>query len=130
MKFSILIDSLLVVTSITLMPGISTAQTAATNANQVIISNFNRLPNNSSSISHFEPFDLVAYAYQGGLLQHGIPSGGTLVFKALNSNILAKDLVIAAVNAKKLQPQLLDDQNYINAVSSELIALPDYAAAD
>ncbi len=130
MKFSILIDSLLVVASITLMPGISTAQTVASNSNEVIVSNFNKFSNDSSSINHLEPFDLVAYAYQGGLLQHGIPSGGTLVFKTLSSNILAKDLVVAAVNAKKLQPQLLDDQNYLNAVSSELIALPDYAAAD
>lgn len=130
MKFSILIDSLLVVASMTLMPGISSAQTVATNGNEAIVSNWNTLSSNSSSVSHLEPFDLVAYAYQGGLLQHGIPSGGTLVFKTLNSNILAKDLVIAAVNAKKLQPQVLDDQNYLNAVTSELIALPDYAAAD
>ncbi|MFN6541426.1 MAG: hypothetical protein RM021_034485 [Nostoc sp. EkiNYC01] len=125
MKFSILLDSLLLVASITLMPAISAAQTVATNANQVVV-----LPGNLSSISHLEPFDLVAYAYQGGLLQHGIPSGGTLVFKTLSSKILAKDLVIAAINAKKLQPQILDDRNYLNAVSSELIALPDYAAAD
>ncbi|BAY73832.1 hypothetical protein NIES25_02400 [Nostoc linckia NIES-25] len=130
MKFSILIDSLLIVTSITLMPGISTAQTVATNTSQAIVRNSNKLPNDFSSISHLEPFDLVVYAYQGGLLQHGIPSGGTLVFKTLSSNILAKDLVIAAVNAKKLEPQLLDDRNYLNAVSSELIALPDYAAGD
>ncbi|RCJ23071.1 hypothetical protein A6S26_00445 [Nostoc sp. ATCC 43529] len=130
MKFSMLIDSLLVVASMTLMPGIISAQTVATNSNEAIVSNWNTLSSNSSSVSHLEPFDLVAYAYQGGLLQHGIPSGGTLVFKTLNSNILAKDLVMAAVNAKKLQPQVLHDQNYLNAVSSELIALPDYAAAD
>ncbi|WP_445633473.1 Adhesin [Nostoc sp. DSM 114161] len=123
MKLSSLIDSILIVTSIAMMPGISTAQTVAANSNEAIVSNY-------SSISHLEPFDLITYAYEGGLLQHGIPSGGTLVFKTLSNNILAKDLVIAAVNAKKLQPQVLDDQNYLNAVSSELIALPDYAAAD
>ncbi|MDZ8189040.1 MAG: hypothetical protein RMX96_29870 [Nostoc sp. ChiSLP02] len=130
MKFSILLDSLLLVASITLMPGIGAAQTVATNADEPIVINSNKSTSNSSSINHFEPFELVAYAYQGGLLQHGIPSGGTLVIKTLSSNILAKDLVIAAVNAKKLQTQVLDDQNYLNAVSSELIALPDRAAAD
>ncbi|MDF5708592.1 MAG: hypothetical protein PUP90_13120 [Nostoc sp. S4] len=129
MKFSILIDSLVALAAITLTPTISNAQIVTTN-NQPIIMNLNKLFSNSSSINYLEPFDLVSYAYQGGLLQDGIPSGGTLVLKTLSSKILAKDLVTAAVNAKKLQPQVLDDQNYLNAVSSELIALPDYAAAD
>ncbi|MEH2067572.1 MAG: hypothetical protein V7K47_05280 [Nostoc sp.] len=129
MKFSILIDSLVALAAITLTPAISNAQIVTTN-NQPIVMNSNKLSSNSSSINYLEPFDLVSYAYQGGLLQDGIPSGGTLVLKTLSSKILAKDLVTAAVNAKKLQPQVLDDQNYLNAVSSELIALPDYAAAD
>ncbi|WP_138497314.1 hypothetical protein [Nostoc sp. PA-18-2419] len=129
MKFSILIDSLVALAAITLTPAISNAQIVTTN-NQPIVMNSNKLSSNSSSINYLEPFDLVSYAYQGGLMQDGIPSGGTLVLKTLSSKILAKDLVTAAVNAKKLQPQVLDDQNYLNAVSSELIALPDYAAAD
>lgn len=50
--------------------------------------------------------------------------------KTQNRNIIAKDLVKAAVNADKLPSQVLNDQNYLSAVNLQLNALPDYAAAD
>ncbi|MEH2346960.1 MAG: hypothetical protein V7K55_02970 [Nostoc sp.] len=130
MKLTTLINSALIFASITLVPGIAVAQVATNNSSETIAINSNSLPSNSTYINYFQPFNLVTFAYQGGLKQHGIPSGETLVFETQNRNIMAKDLVKAAVNADKLPSQLLNDQNYLSAVNLQLNALPDYAAAD
>ncbi|MEH1895441.1 MAG: hypothetical protein V7K94_09100 [Nostoc sp.] len=130
MKLTTLINSALIFASITLVPGIAGAQVATNNSNETIAINSNNLPSNSTYVNYFQPFNLVTFAYQGGLKQHGIPSGETLVFETQNRNIMAKDLVKAAVNADKLPSQLLNDQNYLSAVNLQLNALPDYAAAD
>ncbi|MBD2561983.1 MULTISPECIES: hypothetical protein [Nostoc] len=129
MKLVTLINSALIFAAITLVPGIAGAQTATTNGSALVI-NSNNLSSNSTSINYLQPFNLVTFAYQGGLKQHGIPSGGELVIETLNRNIIAKDLVKAAVNADKLPSQVLNDQNYLSAVNFQLNALPDYAAAD
>ncbi|MEH2139704.1 hypothetical protein [Nostoc sp.] len=131
MKLTTLIKSALIFTSITLVPGIASAQVATNNnSSETIAINSNNLPSDSTYVNYFQPFSLVTFAYQGGLKQHGIPSGETLVFETQNRNIMAKDLVKAAVNADKLPSQLLNDQNYLSAVNLQLNALPDYAAAD
>ncbi|MCC5667170.1 hypothetical protein LC653_25590 [Nostoc sp. CHAB 5784] len=129
MKLVTLINSGLLFAFITLVPGIAGAQTASNNSSEIAI-NSNNLSINSTSVSYLQPFNLVTFAYQGGLKQHGIPSGETLIFKTQNRKIIAKDLVKAAVNADKLPSQLLNDQNYLSAVNLQLNALPDYAAAD
>ncbi|MEH2412549.1 hypothetical protein [Nostoc sp.] len=129
MKLVTLIKSALIFASITLVPGIAGAQIATTNSSEIAI-NSNNLSRNSTSMSYLQPFNLVSFAYQGGLKQHGIPSGETLVFETQNKNIMAKDLVKAAVNADKLPSQVLNDQNYLSTVNLQLNALPDYAAAD
>ncbi|MCC5644343.1 hypothetical protein LC607_15615 [Nostoc sp. CHAB 5824] len=129
MKLVTLINSGLIFAFITLVPGIASAQTATNNSSDIAI-NSNNLSRNSTSVSYLQPFNLVSFAYQGGLKQHGIPSGGELVFKTQNRNVIAKDLVKAAVNADKLPSQVLNDQNYLSAVNLQLNALPDYAAAD
>jgi hypothetical protein len=129
MKLVTLVNSGLIFAFITLVPGIAGAQTATNNTSGIAI-NSNNLSSSSTSVSYLEPFNLVTFAYQGGLKEHGIPSGGTLVFQTLNRNIIAKDLVKAAVNADKLPSQVLNDQNYLSAVNLQLNALPDYAAAD
>jgi hypothetical protein len=130
MKLVNLINSALIFASITLVPGIAGAQTATNNSNETIAINSNNLPSNSTYVNYFQPFNLVTFAYQGGLKQHGIPSGETLVFETQNKKIIAEDLVKAAVNADKLPSQVLNDQNYLSAVNLQLNALPDYAAAD
>ncbi|MEH2363577.1 hypothetical protein [Nostoc sp.] len=129
MKLVTLINSALIFASITLVPGIAGAQIATTNNSEIAI-NSNNLSRNSTSVSYLQPFNLVSFAYQGGLKQHGIPSGETLVFETQNKKIFAKDLVKAAVNADKLPSQVLNDQNYLSAVNLQLNALPDFAAAD
>ncbi|MBN3886606.1 MAG: hypothetical protein V7K64_30785 [Nostoc sp.] len=130
MKLTTLINSALLFASITLVPGIASAQTATTNNSEAIVINSNNLSSNSTSVNYLQPLNLVTFAYQGGLQQHGIPSGGALVVETLKRNIIAKDVVKAAVNADKLPSQVLNDQNYLSAVNLQLNALPDYAAAD
>jgi hypothetical protein len=130
MKLVTLINSALVFGCIALVPGIAIAQTATNNSSETIAINSNNLPSNSTYVNYLQPLNLVTFAYQGGLKQHGIPSGETLVFETQNRKILAKDLVKAAVNADKLPSQLLNDQNYLSAVNLQLNALADYAAAD
>ncbi|MEH2382977.1 MAG: hypothetical protein V7K27_29505 [Nostoc sp.] len=129
MKLLTLINSALIFASITLVPGIAGAQIATTNSSEIAI-NSNNLSRNSTSVSYLQPFNLVSFAYQGGLKQHGIPSGETLVVETQNKKIIAKDLVKAAVNADKLPSQVLNDQNYLSAVNLQLNTLPDLAAAD
>ncbi|MCC5655622.1 hypothetical protein LC608_01165 [Nostoc sp. XA010] len=128
MKLVTLINSGLIFGFITFIPTIAGAQTASNNSSEIAI-NSNNL-SSSTSVSYLQPFNLVTFAYQGGLKQHGIPSGETLIFQTQNRNIIAKDLVKAAVNADKLPSQVLNDQNYLSAVNLQLNALPDYAAAD
>ncbi|MEA5603116.1 hypothetical protein [Nostoc sp. UHCC 0252] len=131
MKLVTLINSALIFASIALVPGIAVAQTATNNSNdETIAINSNNLSINSIPVNYLEPFNLVTFAYQGGLKQHGIPSGETLVFETQNRKIIATDLVKAAVNADRLPSQALNDQNYLSAVNLQLSALPDYAAAD
>ena len=129
MKLVTLINSGLLLAFITLVPGIAGAQTATNNSSEIAI-NSNNLSSNSTSVSYLQPFNLVTFAYQGGLKQHGIPSGEALIFQTQNRNIIAKDLVKAAVNADKLPSQALNDQNYLSAVNLQLNVLPGYAAAD
>ena len=129
MKLVTLINSGLLFAFITLVPGIAGAQTATNNSSEIAI-NSNNLSSNSTSVSYLQPFNLVTFAYQGGLKQHGIPSGETLVIQTQSRKIIAKDLVKAAVNADKLPSQALNDQNYLSAVNLQLNTLPDYAAAD
>ncbi|MEH1924595.1 hypothetical protein [Nostoc sp.] len=130
MKLVTLINSALIFTSIAFVPGIAGAQTATSNSSETIAINSNNISTNSTAVSYLQPLNLVTFAYQGGLQQHGIPSGEALVLGTQNRNILAKDVVQAAVNADKLPSQVLNDQNYLSAVNLELNVLPDYAAAD
>ncbi|RCJ42523.1 hypothetical protein A6770_34465 [Nostoc minutum NIES-26] len=130
MKLAPLIDSVLIVVCIALIPGVAEAQAVTTSNDAAIIINFTKLSNNSTVTSYLQPLNLICLAYQGGLKLHGIPSGGSLVVKTQNRNIIAKDLVKAGVDARILPPQVLNNYNYLNAVNSELTALPDYAGAD
>ncbi|MBW4613935.1 MAG: hypothetical protein KME21_11790 [Desmonostoc vinosum HA7617-LM4] len=139
MKLSILMDSVVIVGSIALFSGIASAQPVEHNkyindaaiAQQASIAISTSTNNCSDTINtRLEPIDLLCLAYQGVLKPQGISSGEALVSQTQNQDILALDLVKAAVNAKQLPPQILNDHNYLSAVESELKALPDYAAAD
>ncbi|MEH2364967.1 hypothetical protein [Nostoc sp.] len=112
MKLSILIDSVFIVTSIALLPGIGGTQIATNNSGEPIAIN----SNNSSNVSYLKPFDAVFLAYQSNLKAQG----STLVSQYQTGNLTALNVVKAAVNAKKLPVQkALNDKGYLNAVESQ-----------
>ena len=120
MKFSTLIDSVLIVASIALLPGIGGAQIATNNSGEFIAINSNNLFTHSTNVSYLKPFDAAFLAYQGNLKAQGIPSGSALVAQYQAGSLTALDVVKAAVNAKKLPAQALNDTSYLNAVESQL----------
>ncbi|MCC5631499.1 hypothetical protein [Nostoc sphaeroides] len=123
MKFSTLIDSVLIVTSIALLPGINGAQTAINNSGEPIAINSNNLFTHATNVSYLKPFDAAFLAYQGHLKAQGIPSGSALVSQYQTGSLTALDVVKAAVNAKKLPVQALNDIDYLNAVESQMTSL-------
>ncbi|WP_460200431.1 hypothetical protein [Scytonema sp. NUACC21] len=82
--------------------------------------NPNLLGNTSSSVTQIEPFNLVHLAYQGYLENQGIPSYGNLIMAYQVKQITAEDIVRSAVNSKMLPPQVMTDQEYKNAVNTQL----------
>lgn len=138
MKRSTLTASLFAVTCIILSAGVATAQTdteikslnvgvrVSTKHGQVITTAINSYMSRSNvnDFQIMQPFNLVYQAYQGNLKLQGIPSGSTLIFQHQRGNINAKDLVKAAVNAKKLPDQMLQDESYLSAVDVQLKSLP------
>jgi hypothetical protein len=136
MKLATLINSGVLIASVALTSGIANAQpvtnnnyasagitTGAKNEPIKFAVNSNTLASNSTATAYLQPFNLVSLAYQGGLEQQGIPSGGTLIFERQNRSIVAEDLVKAAVRANKLPAQILNDQNYLSAVRSQFTSL-------
>ncbi|MBW4423748.1 MAG: hypothetical protein KME50_04570 [Nostoc desertorum CM1-VF14] len=120
MKFSTLIDSVFIVASIALLPGIGGAQSATNNSGEPITINSNNLLTHFTNVSYLKPFDAAFLAYQGNLKAQGIPSGSALVSQYQTGRLTALDVVKAAVNAKKLPAQALNDTAYLNAVESQL----------
>ncbi|MHC5737212.1 hypothetical protein [Nostoc sp.] len=116
MKFSILIDSVLIVTSIALLPGIGGTQIATNNSGEPIAIN----SNNSSKLSYLKPFDAAFLAYQSNLKAQGSSSGSALVSQYQTGNLTALNVVKTAVNAKKLPAQALNHKGYLNAVESQM----------
>lgn len=76
-----------------------------------------------SNITRIEPNELVNLAYQGYFTRQGIPSYGDLVLAFSTDKITAKDIVQSAVNARKLPLQVLNDEEYLNAVENQVEAL-------
>ncbi|GBE95236.1 hypothetical protein [Nostoc cycadae] len=137
MKLSTLTASFLTIASMMLTAGIGSAQTATdiTSANidvtpitthgQVITTAINSYmsPSNATTFRGIQPFNLVYLAYQGNLKSQGIPSGSTLIFQHQIGTLNARDLVQAAVKAKKLPDQFLHDSTYLSAVDVQLSSL-------
>lgn len=117
MKLTTLINSTVIIASLALTSGIASAEKGTSISTAV---NPDPLGSNSTNISYIQPFNLVNLAYQGGLKQQGVPSGGTLISEGQRGNITPKDLVKAAINAKKLPAQVLNNQDYISAVNLQL----------
>ncbi|MEH1914774.1 hypothetical protein [Nostoc sp.] len=120
MKLSILIDSVLIVTSIALLPGIGSTQIATSNSGEPIAINSNNSSTHSTNVSSLKDFDAAFIASQGNLKTQGIPSGSALVLRYQTENVTGPNVIKAAVNAKNLPPQALNDKGYLNAVELHL----------
>ncbi|MBE8966600.1 hypothetical protein IQ277_10170 [Nostocales cyanobacterium LEGE 12452] len=120
MKLSILIDSVLIVTSIALLPRIGGVQIATNNSGEPIAINSNNSSTHSTNGSYLKLSDAAFLASQDNLNVQGIPSGSALVSQYQTGNLTALNVVKAAVNAKKLPAQALNNKGYLNAVESHL----------
>ncbi|MBN3960335.1 hypothetical protein [Nostoc sp. NMS8] len=129
MKLTKLINSTVIIAFLALTSGIASAQTAANNNTSTDATsekpintavNSDALGSNYTNASYIQPFNLVNLAYQGGFKQQGVPSGGALIDEGRRGNITAQDLVKAAIKANKLPAQVLNNQDYISAVSLQL----------
>ena len=97
--------------SVAISPAVR-AETMTTNTTQT--------SSDSSNARVITPFNLVSLAYRGAFEDQGIPSYGTFLtayrFRALSG----KDIVQGAIAAKRLSPQVLSDQGYMNAVDAQI----------
>lgn len=66
------------------------------------------------------PFSLVSLAYQGEYRTQGIPGFGSFYSAVSSKNIVAKNLVKAAIDANQLTPDAQTDRGYLNAVEQQL----------
>ncbi|WP_138505457.1 hypothetical protein [Nostoc sp. PA-18-2419] len=106
MKFNNLINSALLIASITFLPGIASAKTV-----------------NNNNASYLRPFNIVFLAYQGYLKGQGIPSMGNLLYQYQIGKVTAKDVVEAGIKANKLPAEVINDEYYLSAVELQLSSL-------
>lgn len=69
------------------------------------------------------PFQLVSLAYQGMYRSQGIPGFASLIFGYHYRQVTAKDVIKAAIAAKELTPDTLNDRDYVSAVDTQLFSL-------
>ncbi|MEH2140338.1 hypothetical protein [Nostoc sp.] len=119
MKIINLINSALIVACIAFLPAIVDAQAVNTN------NSAEQINTDSSNVSYLQPFNIAFLAYKGAFKEQGIPSAGRLISEFQIGNVTAKDVVEAAIKAKKLPVQVLNDRGYVNAVESQFRSMID-----
>jgi hypothetical protein len=70
-----------------------------------------------SDLEH-SPFSLVTFAYQAGLRSQGIPAWKSLITAHKRQQVSSLDIIQKAVEAKLIPAQLLNNQEYVNAVDN------------
>ena len=76
--------------------------------------------NSTRSIIEITPFNLVTRSYQGYFADRGIPSNAAFVNAVRRGKVTAEDLVNEAIAKGRLSPETINDQAYLNHVSSHL----------
>ena len=71
-----------------------------------------------NNIVEITPFNLVRRGYQGSL--EGIPSAVSFVREANSGRITAEDLVEVAIANGRLNPETINDKEYLKNVTSHL----------
>ncbi|ACK66408.1 hypothetical protein PCC8801_2397 [Rippkaea orientalis PCC 8801] len=69
------------------------------------------------------PITLVQLAYQGYFKDLGIPSHGGLIAAFVSKQVDAETLVRTAIAKGRLSPETLNNQEYLNIVSTDLHSL-------
>lgn len=85
---------------------------------EIITKSVTQLNNNHSE--YITPFELVGTAYQGQYRMQSIHGFGSFVYDVKTGKITAKDLVKAAIEAKRLPSQAIADCNYLSNVDWQL----------
>lgn len=75
---------------------------------------------NKVEASEIKPFNLVQLARKGYFKEHDIPSYSKLNSAVKSGKIEAKNLVEAAIAEKRLSPETLEDDDYLNIVEFKL----------
>lgn len=68
-------------------------------------------------------FDLVISAYRGEYKAQGISPYTQLVTDYMSGEITAQDIVMAAIISGDLEPQAMEDEEYLNAVDLQVQSL-------
>ena len=83
---------------------------------------FAEKPNIAKSLQ-ITPFNLVTRSYQGHFTNQGIPSSAAFNRAVKTGKVTASDLVESAIAQGRLNPETLNDSEYINTVQSYLDSL-------
>ena len=97
------------------------AVTAPTVKAETMAVNSNMTDRIASSSYILKPFNLVGLAYQGYFREQGIPSYGAFLSAYHGGEIHARDLVQSAIKTNRLPASALQDEDYLNAVETQLI---------
>ena len=76
--------------------------------------------NSVRNIVNITPADLVDSAYQGRLVDLGIPSHGAFSSAAKSGRVDSQLLVKSGIQSGRLDPETINDQLYLNHVKSFL----------
>ena len=71
-------------------------------------------------------FNVVSLAYQGRLMENGIPGYGSLEAGVNFGTITAEDVIQAAIDSGRLTEDSLQDSEFILAVGRQLQSLTDH----
>ncbi len=76
--------------------------------------------NSVRNIVNITPADLVDSAYQGRMVELGIPSYGAFSRAAKSGRVDSQLLVKSGIQSGRLDPETINDQGYLNQVKSFL----------
>ncbi len=102
------------------------AATAPTVKAETMAVNSNMRDRIASSSYMLQPFNLVGLAYQGYFQEQGIPSYGAFLAAYHGGSINARDLVQSAIKNNRLPASALQDEDYLNAVETQLMFFDTY----
>ncbi|MBE9101023.1 hypothetical protein [Vacuolonema iberomarrocanum] len=71
------------------------------------------------------PFQVTSLAYRGSLSEAGIPGYGSLESGIATGDIVAEDVIEAAIASGRLSAEVLDNSAFVSSVDNQLDNLVD-----